>query len=116
MNWHRKIILAAVLLSVGQAAASSEVPPDSDAFDFWSLKPVVKNSPPALGQADRDWARNPIDHFIAANLAEKKLTHSPEANRRTLIRRVYFDLIGLPPAPSEIDAFVSDPDPLAYEN
>ena len=116
MNWHRKIILAAVLLSVGQAAASSEVPPDSDAFDFWSLKPVVKNSPPALGQADRDWARNPIDHFIAANLAEKNLTHSPEANRRTLIRRVYFDLIGLPPAPSEIDAFVSDPDPLAYEN
>ena len=70
---------------------------------------------PALGQADRDWARNPIDHFIAAKLAEKNLTHSVEANRRTLIRRVYYDLIGLPPDPSEIDTFLSDSDPLAYE-
>ena len=89
--------------------------PDSDAFDFWSLKPVVRHALPALGQADRDWARNPIDHFIADKLAKKNLTHSVEANRRTLIRRVYYDLIGLPPDPSEIDTFLSDPDPLAYE-
>ena len=118
MNCQRKIILAAVLLSLGQGllGGESESPnPDSDAFDFWSLKPVVRHALPALGQADRDWARNPIDHFIAAKLAEKNLTHSLEANRRTLIRRVYYDLIGLPPDPSEIDAFLSDPDPLAYE-
>ena len=118
MNWQRKIILAAVLLSLGQGLLGGEsesASPDSDAFDFWSLKPVVRHALPALGQADRDWARNPIDHFIAAKLAEKNLTHSVEANRRTLIRRVYYDLIGLPPDPSEIDAFLSDPDPLAYE-
>ena len=118
MNWQRKIILAAVLLSLGQGLLRGEsepANPDSDAFDFWSLKPVVRHALPALGQADRDWARNPIDHFIAAKLAEKNLTHSVEANRRTLIRRVYYDLIGLPPDPSEIDAFLSDPDPLAYE-
>ncbi|MBT3615530.1 MAG: DUF1549 domain-containing protein, partial [Verrucomicrobia bacterium] len=118
MNWQRKIILAAVLLSLGQGLQGGEsepANPDSDAFDFWSLKPVVRHALPALGQADRDWARNPIDHFIAAKLAEKNLTHSVEANRRTLIRRVYYDLIGLPPDPSEIDAFLSDSDPLAYE-
>ena len=118
MNWQRKIILAAVLLSLGQGLLGGEsesANPDSDAFDFWSLKPVVRHALPALGQADRDWARNPIDHFIAAKLAEKNLTHSVEANRRTLIRRVYYDLIGLPPDPSEIDTFLSDPDPLAYE-
>ena len=118
MNWQRKIILTAVLLSLGQGLlrGESEPPnPDSDAFDFWSLKPVVRHALPALGQTDRDWARNPIDHFIAAKLAEKNLTHSVEANRRTLIRRVYYDLIGLPPHPSEIDTFLSDSDPLAYE-
>jgi len=118
MNWQRKIILAAVLLSLGQGLQGGEsepANPDSDAFDFWSLKPVVRHALPALGQSDRDWARNPIDHFIAAKLAEKNLTHSVEANRRTLIRRVYYDLIGLPPDPSEIDAFLSDSDPLAYE-
>ena len=106
------------MLSLGQGLLGGEsesANPDSDAFDFWSLKPVVRHALPALGQADRDWARNPIDHFIAAKLAEKNLTHSVEANRRTLIRRVYYDLIGLPPDPSEIDAFLSDPDPLAYE-
>ena len=118
MNWQRKIILAAVLLSLGQGLLGGEsesANSDSDAFDFWSLKPVVRHALPALGQADRDWARNPIDHFIAAKLAEKNLTHSVEANRRTLIRRVYYDLIGLPPDPSEIDTFLSDSDPLAYE-
>ena len=118
MNWQRKIILAAVVLTLGQGLLGGEsepANPDSDAFDFWSLKPVSRHALPALGQADRDWARNPIDHFIAAKLAEKNLTHSVEANRRTLIRRVYYDLIGLPPDPSEIDTFLSDPDPLAYE-
>ena len=106
------------MLSLGQGLLGGEsesANPDSDAFDFWSLKPVVRHALPALGQADRDWARNPIDHFIAAKLAEKNLTHSVEANRRTLIRRVYYDLIGLPPDPSEIDTFLSDSDPLAYE-
>jgi mono/diheme cytochrome c family protein len=58
---------------------------------------------------------NPIDAFIVAKLAEKKLSISPEAERRTLIRRVSFDLIGLPPSPEEVEAFVHDPDPRAYE-
>ena len=109
VTWLGNFTVAVALLLIGQANAHG------DDFDFWSLKPVIKTSPPKLGQADRDWARNPIDHFIATKLVEKNLTHSVEAKRRTLIRRVYYDLIGLPPAPSEIDAFVADPDPLAYE-
>ena len=58
---------------------------------------------------------NPIDAFIVAKLAEKGLRQSPEADRRTLIRRVYFDLIGLPPSAEEVDRFVSDASPDAYE-
>ena len=119
MNWHPKINFAVVLLfSLGQVAIfCEEQPPGPELgrFDFWSLKPIVKHTPPALGQAERSWARNPIDHFIAAKLGEKNLTHSGEANRQTLIRRVYFDLLGLPPKPTEVEAFVQNPDPLAYE-
>ena len=59
--------------------------------------------------------RNPIDAFILAKLAEKNLTLSPEADRRTLIRRLNFDLLGLPPTPEEIEAFVADRDAKAYE-
>ena len=119
MNWHPKIILAALLLtSLGQVAVHGGEPsaePDTGRFDFWSLKPVIERTPPPLGQAARGWARNPIDHFIAAKLREKKLIHSAEADRRTLIRRVCLDLLGLPPMPGEIRAFVADPDPFAYE-
>ncbi|MBY0514789.1 MAG: DUF1553 domain-containing protein, partial [Gemmataceae bacterium] len=59
--------------------------------------------------------RNPIDAFVLARLREKGLTPSPEADRRTLIRRLSFDLIGLPPTPEEVDAFAADPAPDAYE-
>ena len=94
MNWYLKIIIAAVLLllpcqaTVFSGEQSSR--PESGLFEFWSLKPIIKHAPPALGQADRGWARNPIDHFITAKLAEKNLTYSGEAKRQTLIRRVYF--------------------------
>ena len=63
----------------------------------------------------RDWVRNPIDAFILAALEAKGLSPAPEADRRTLIRRVTFDLTGLPPTPEEIDAFLKDESPDAYE-
>ncbi len=62
-----------------------------------------------------DWPRNPIDRFVLQRLLAKGLHPSPPADRRTLIRRVTFDLIGLPPTPEEIDAFVHDASPNAYE-
>jgi hypothetical protein len=82
--------------------------------DWWSLRPLKE---PAIPQTRGDVGRvrNPIDAFILAKLHEKGLTPSPQAERRTLIRRLYFDLIGIPPTPGDIEAFIADNDPLAYE-
>jgi hypothetical protein len=62
------------------------------------------------------WVRNPIDAFITAGHEARGLTPAPEAPRRVLIRRLYLDLIGLPPSPEEVQAFINDPAPDAYEN
>ncbi len=78
-----------------------------DPLDWWSLKPITRPAVPDL-RAPRSAIRNPIDAFIQAKLAEKNLTPSPEADARTLCRRLYFDLIGLPPTPEEIEAFVRE--------
>ncbi len=80
----------------------------TDTKPHWSLIPLVK---PALASA----SGNPIDGFIVAKLAEKKLSLSPEADRRTLVRRLFYDLTGLPPTPDEVESFASDRDPQAYE-
>jgi hypothetical protein len=80
--------------------------------NWWSLRPLTK---PAAPSTSSSWVRTPIDAFILAKLEEQQLAPTPEADRRTLIRRLYFDLLGLPPSPEEVDAFVDDPDPLAYE-
>jgi hypothetical protein len=81
--------------------------------DFWSFQRLRRPDPPAV--RDERWARTPIDRFVLSKLEAKDLTPSPPADRRTLIRRAAFDLTGLPPTPEEVDAFVSDPDPAAYE-
>jgi len=86
-----------------------------DKYDWWSLKPVVRPDLPQV--IDPRTGRQPesaIDAFILAKLREKGLPPSPEADRRTLARRLYFDLIGLPPTPDELASFVDDPDPNAY--
>lgn len=71
---------------------------------------------PALPAVKRtDWVRTPIDAFVLATLEREKLAPSPEADRSTLIRRLSIDLTGLPPTPNEVDAFVADTDPQAYE-
>ncbi|HZU38937.1 MAG TPA: DUF1549 domain-containing protein, partial [Gemmataceae bacterium] len=86
-----------------------------DRRDWWSLKPLHRPAVPSPTGPDSQWVRNPIDAFIRAKLREKGLAPAPEADRRTLIRRLYFDVLGLPPAPEAVDAFVTDPDPRAYE-
>ena len=75
----------------------------------WSLQPLTKPAVPTL-------SKNPIDAFVLSKLAEENLTPASEADRRTLIRRLSFDLIGLPPSPKEIDEFVSDKSAAAYES
>ena len=75
--------------------------------DWWSFKEIKKPTTAATG--------NPVDGFIRAKLSEKGLSPSQEADRRTLIRRLYFDMIGLPPSPEEVDAFVNETGAFAYE-
>jgi Protein of unknown function (DUF1553)/Protein of unknown function (DUF1549)/Planctomycete cytochrome C len=80
----------------------------------WAYQAVKRPDVPEIARPLAP-LRNPIDNFIQARLAHDGLTPSPEADRRTLIRRVSLDLTGLPPAPREIDAFVNDKSPDAYE-
>ncbi len=80
--------------------------------DWWSLRPVRR--PPVPAVRDRALVRTPIDAFLLAKLEDKGLSFAPEADRRTLIRRVTFDLLGLAPTPEETDAFVQDNHPGAY--
>ena len=82
-------------------------------LDLWSLKPVKRTEPPKVRR--KDWARTPIDQFILARLEKEQLEPSPAADRRTLARRVYFDLTGLPPAPEEMREFLADKSSNAYE-
>ncbi|HMJ88854.1 MAG TPA: PSD1 and planctomycete cytochrome C domain-containing protein, partial [Candidatus Acidoferrum sp.] len=79
----------------------------------WAWQPLKKSEPPMVKQSA--WIRTPIDNFIVAGLEEKALAPSPLADKQTLIRRAYFDLIGLPPTPVEVEAFVKDTSPNAWE-
>lgn len=86
-------------------------------FDWWSLQPLAKVEVPRVdGDPEAAiWIRNPIDAFVLAGAKKQGLTPSSQADRRTLIRRVTFDLTGLPPSPVEIESFVHDPAPDAWE-
>jgi hypothetical protein len=83
---------------------------------YWSFQPIRRVTP-STGSTERPvWARNPIDRFILAALEQRGLTPAPEAEKRTLIRRLSFDLTGLPPSPVEVEAFLRDSSPGAYES
>jgi len=79
----------------------------------WAFTPPVRPTTPPVQRAD--WPRNEIDRFVLAKIEAAGLSPAPEADRATLIRRLHADLVGLPPTPEEVDAFVADPDPQAYE-
>jgi len=81
--------------------------------DHWSFQPAGRAAVPAVKDTAR--ARNPIDHFILARLEKEGIAPSPEADRVTLIRRLSLDLTGLPPTPREVDDFVNDRAPDAYD-
>ncbi len=89
---------------IGEGAAYAE---------HWAFVAPKRPAVPAVKRAD--WVRNPIDAFVLALLEREGLAPSPEADRPTLIRRLSIDLTGLPPTPKEVDAFVADADPKAYE-
>ncbi|MBS0208979.1 MAG: DUF1553 domain-containing protein [Planctomycetes bacterium] len=83
--------------------------------NWWSLQPLAIVEPPANQGAPAGWNDSPIDRFIFAKLATQNLTPNPPAERRALIRRVTYDVLGLPPTPEEVDAFDNDKRPDAYE-
>jgi hypothetical protein len=102
------------------SAAADTGPVTKDSFDLakrrrehWCWQPVRPQTPPAV--RDAAWPRDPADRFILAKLEEKALRPAAPADKRTLLRRVTFDLTGLPPTPEEIDAFLADLAPDAYE-
>jgi len=85
----------------------------SEQEKHWAFQPVSRPALPRV--TGPSWARNAVDHFVLAKLDAEGIKPSPEAGKNTLIRRVYFDLIGLPPSPAEVDAFINDPSERAYE-
>ncbi|MBX3177280.1 MAG: PSD1 domain-containing protein [Candidatus Hydrogenedentes bacterium] len=100
----------------GAVFPESDAPIDlfASARKHWAFHPPAPQALPAV--QDTAWPRTEIDHFILAKIEEAGLAPAPEADRRTLIRRLSFGLLGLPPAPEEVVAFENDPDPRAYEN
>jgi mono/diheme cytochrome c family protein len=81
--------------------------------DHWAFQPIRR--PPLPAVRNQAWVKNPLDAFVLARLENEKIAPSPEADRATLIRRLSLDLLGLPPAPTEVDAFLKDARPDAYE-
>lgn len=89
--------------------------PRGDPIDWWSLQPLQRPEVPGIQSASGE-TLSPIDAFIEQKLGEAGLSPVPRADRRKLIRRLFFDLHGLPPTPDEVAAFVNDPDPAADAN
>lgn len=98
-------------------AAEPDAPDADPARQHWAFQPVT-DAPPPAPQTDRQagWASNGIDLFVIDRLREGGLDPSPRADKYTLIRRAYFDLIGMPPSPTEVQAFLADDSPGAFES
>jgi cytochrome c553 len=117
---HINALTAWIKMGAPWPAAAASRPAPKSGFrvsakdrEFWSFRPVAEPALPRI--KDRPQAPSPIDAFLLERLAEKGLRPVSAADRRTLIRRASFDLIGLPPTPEEIDAFLNDRAPDAWE-
>jgi len=99
-------------VDIKPAAVVTKPLPD-ETRQWWSFQPVRDTVPPVV--RDPTWARSEIDRFILARLESEGMRPAPPADRRTLIRRMTFDLTGLPPTPAEIDAFLADDSPAAVD-
>ncbi len=113
MNFLKKAWLA-IPSVIGSVIADTGInAPSEDSAKLWALRPIEKVDPPAVSKSD--WPRDDSDRFMLAQLEEAGLEPSKNADRYTLLRRVTFDLTGLPPTPDEIEAFVNDSSMEAYE-
>src|SRR5262249_55062862 len=98
---------------IDQGANWPDDPSANDPRNHWAFRTPVRPPPPEVRNAV--WCRTPVDRFILARLEKEKLTPSAEADRVTLLRRPHLDLVGLPPSPGEVDTFLGDTSPDAYE-
>ncbi len=94
-------------------AAMENRPITEQERQFWAFQPVRSSQPPST--ANRKWVRNPIDAFLLHAMEQRKLRPSPEAGKRTLVRRAYLDLWGLPPSLDQVQEFLNDTRPQAWE-
>ncbi len=106
-------VLRAWIDQGAKAPAKEDAVAGAKGSEHWAFKPPARMTPPAV--TDDAWVHNPIDRFVLARLEKEKIAPAPAADRATLIRRVSLDLLGLPPSPAEVTAFVNDPAPDAYE-
>jgi cytochrome c553 len=95
-----------------RTASSRQEPSTIDGSDHWAWQPLRKPSVPTV--SDAGWCQSPVDQFILARLRDHGLTPNERADNITLLRRVHFDLVGLPPTPDEVDAFLRNPSPEAF--
>ena len=107
--------VATVALSATLAARASSTDEAPDPRDHWAWRTPSSPAIPDVSDPDAEWCRDPIDRFVIRRLRAEGLRPSPEASRSTLIRRVHLDLLGLPPTPSDVERFLSDDAPDAYE-
>jgi hypothetical protein len=113
LRWTPAVALVSLALA-SDAIAPLPTYTDAERRQWWLQKRSTPAVPAFPSAADRAWVKNPVDAFILAKLRKEGLRPSPPADRRTLLRRVYFDLTGLPPTPAEMDAFLADQSPDAY--
>jgi hypothetical protein len=103
----RVFIASVLLLALASLARGDEPKRAPAAKPHWAYEPLVRRAVPQCSDpAFSQWARNPVDAFVLAKLWENRLAPSPQAEPRALLRRIYFDLIGLPPTPEEMDEFL----------
>jgi hypothetical protein len=117
-DFERWVALGAIdprVASPPSASTEEVMPPTVEAGrSFWSFRPVI--DPPVPEVRETAWPSTDIDRFVLAQLERGGLKHSPPADGTTLLRRVYYDLIGLPPTPLQVNEFLADPSEQAYES
>lgn len=121
MRSYTQVVFAATLIAAGWLVLVSASTTESRSKSFtaqqkrwWAFQPVAAGSPPAV--KNPAWGNNEIDAFILAKLEEKGIAPGPQADKATLLRRAYLDLTGIPPEPEQVQAFLADSSPKAFEN
>ena len=114
-RWRHSLgkLLGAIVLA-GVLVSSAAIVADEASTHWWAVKPVHRPNVPV--RSGDEWSQNAVDRFVDRALHQAGLTPGPKADRRELIRRVYFDLIGLPPSREAVESFVRDKNPKAWSN